>query len=67
MEAMTANAMRMIASAGVGLVAIYGLDLGVSVFFAAIAGGFCIYGALLVRAAIVGTRLPETARAVATT
>lgn len=37
--AMNANAVRMIVCAGGGLVAIYGLDLGVSGFFAAVAGG----------------------------
>jgi putative MATE family efflux protein len=64
-EAMIANAVRMIASAGGGLVAIYGLDLGVAGFFAAIAGGFCIYAALLVRAAVIGTKAPVAARPVA--
>jgi Na+-driven multidrug efflux pump len=50
--AMNANAVRMIASAGGGLIAIYGFDLGVSGFFAAVAIGFCIYAALLVRTVI---------------
>jgi MATE family, multidrug efflux pump len=59
--AMNANAVRMIASAGGGLVAIYGFDLGVSGFFAAVAGGFCIYAALLVRA-VTGMKTPDTAR-----
>jgi hypothetical protein len=58
--AMNANAVRMIASAGVGLVAIYGFDLGVSGFFAAVAGGFCIYAALLVRA-VNGVKTPDNA------
>jgi hypothetical protein len=43
---MTANAVRMIASAGGALVAIYWFDLGVAGFFAAVAAGFCIYAAL---------------------
>ena len=58
--AMEANAVRMIVSAGGGLVAIYGLDLGVSGFCAAVAGGFCIYAALLVRA-VTGVKTPDTA------
>ena len=62
--AMNANAVRMAASAGGGLVAIYGLGLGVTGLFAAIAIGFCIYAALLVRTVIaVGT--PDSASAVA--
>ena len=56
--AMNANAVRMIASAGGGLVAIYGFDLGVSGFFAAVAIGFCIYAALLVRA-VTGLKTPD--------
>jgi hypothetical protein len=59
---MNANAIRMIASAGGGLVAIYGLNLGVSGFFAAVAGGFCIYAVLLARAAVAGTKAPDTVR-----
>ena len=59
--AMTANAVRMIVSASFGLVAIYGLDLGVPGFFAAVAGGFCIYAALLVRAVVIGVRTPDPA------
>ncbi|MBO0758291.1 MAG: MATE family efflux transporter [Bradyrhizobiaceae bacterium] len=47
---MNANAMRMIASAGGGLVAIYWFDLGVAGFFAAVTGGFCLYAAMLVHA-----------------
>lgn len=60
--ATNANAVRMIANAGGGLVAIYGFDLGVSGFFAAVAAGFCLYAALLVRA-VTGVRPPATARA----
>ena len=56
--AMNANAVRMIASAGGGLVAIYGLDLGVTGFFTAVAAGFCIYAALLVRA-VAGVKAPD--------
>lgn len=60
--AMTANAVRMIASASVGLVVIYGLNLGVAGFFAAVAVGFCIYGALLVHAAVTGMKASGAAR-----
>jgi Na+-driven multidrug efflux pump len=42
----TANAVRLLASAGCALVAIYWLDLHASGFFVAIAGGFCAYAAL---------------------
>src|SRR5262245_49760530 len=45
--AMNANAMRLIASAGAGLAAVYWLELGVSGFCAAIAAGFVLYAALL--------------------
>ncbi|MBI3514944.1 MAG: MATE family efflux transporter [Proteobacteria bacterium] len=41
-----ANAVRLLASAGCALVAIYGLDLGSIGFFVAIAGGFATYAAL---------------------
>ncbi len=58
--AMNANAARMIASASGGLVAIYGLDLGVTGFFAAVATGFCIYAALLVRA-VLSVKTPDPA------
>jgi len=47
---MNANAVRMIASAAGGLMAIYWLDLGVAGFFAAVAAGFCLYAAMLVHA-----------------
>jgi len=60
--AMTANAVRMMASAGLGLFAVYGLDLGVAGFFAAVAAGFCVYAALLVRA-VFGVKTPEVALA----
>jgi hypothetical protein len=41
-----ANAVRLIASAGCALMAIYGLDLGAIGLFAAVAVGFCAYAAL---------------------
>lgn len=56
--AMNANAVRMIASAAGGFLAIYGFGLGVPGFFAAVAGGFCIYAALLVRA-VIAVKSPE--------
>jgi Na+-driven multidrug efflux pump len=42
----TANAIRLLASAGFALIAIYRLDLNAIGFFVAIAGGFCTYAAL---------------------
>jgi Na+-driven multidrug efflux pump len=51
-EGMNANAVRMIASAGGGLLAIYAFGFGLTGLFAAIAVGFCIYAGLLVRAVI---------------
>ena len=45
--AMNANALRLIASAGAGLAAVYWLGLGVSGFCAAVAAGFVLYAALL--------------------
>jgi Na+-driven multidrug efflux pump len=48
--AMNANAVRMVASAAGGLVAIYWFDLGVAGFFTAVALGFCLYAAMLVYA-----------------
>jgi putative MATE family efflux protein len=42
----TANAIRLLASTGSALAAIYWLDLGATGFFVAIAGGFCAYAAL---------------------
>ena len=61
---MTANALRMMTSAGLGLFAVYGFDLGVDGFFAAIAAGFCVYATLLVRA-VFGMRTIEAAPATA--
>ena len=58
---MNANFMRMIASAGGGLVAIYAFDLGVTGFFAAVAGGFCLYAAILVYA-VFKLRAPDATR-----
>lgn len=50
--AAAANAARLLASAGGGLVAIYWLDLGTVGFFVAIALGFCLYAALTARAVL---------------
>src|SRR5262249_28142519 len=60
--AMNANAVRMIASAAGGLVAIYWFDLGVTGFFAAVAAGFCLYAALLVYA-VSSVKAPNAALA----
>jgi len=57
MAAMYANAVRMFVSAAGGLLAIYAFNLGASGFFAAVAIGFCIYAALLVRA-VTGVKTP---------
>jgi hypothetical protein len=59
---MNANAVRMMTSAGLGLVAVYWLDFGVAGFFAAVAVGFCVYAALLLRA-VFGVRAPDAALA----
>jgi len=56
--AMNANAARMVASAGGGLAAIYWFDLGVTGLFAAIAVGFFLYAAILVRA-VLGVKAPR--------
>jgi Na+-driven multidrug efflux pump len=50
--AMNANAVRVVASAAGGLVAIYWFDLGVPGFFGAVAAGFCVYAAMLVYAVV---------------
>ena len=60
LAAMSANAVRLVVSAGAGLAAVYGLDLGVAGFFAAVAAGFCLYAALLVYA-VLRVRSPEPA------
>jgi len=46
--AMSANAARLVVSAGAGLVAVYALGLGIASLFAAVAGGFVLYASLLV-------------------
>jgi len=58
--AMNANALRMAASAGGGLVAIYWLDLGVAGFFASVAAGFCLYAGILAYA-VWGMTRPDAA------
>jgi len=58
--AMNANAVRLIASAGAGLAAVYAFDLGVAGFCAAVAAGFCLYALLLVYA-VLRVRSPEPA------
>src|SRR5262249_11777846 len=60
--AMNANAVRMVASAAGGLVAIYWLDLGITGFVAAVAAGLCLYAALLVHA-VSRVRTPSAAPA----
>ena len=60
--AMNANAVRMITSAGGGLVAIYWFDLSVAGFFSAVAVGFCIYAALLVHT-VFSVKTPDAALA----
>ncbi|HKW55174.1 MAG TPA: MATE family efflux transporter [Stellaceae bacterium] len=60
--AMNANAVRMMTSAGCGVVAVYWLDLGVAGFFAAVAAGFCVYAALLVHA-VFSVRAPDAVSA----
>jgi putative MATE family efflux protein len=60
--AMNANAIRMMTSAGLAFVALYGFGLDVAGFYAAVATGFCIYAALLVRA-VFGVRTPDAALA----
>lgn len=47
-----ANAVRLLASAGLALVAIYWLDLGAVGFYAAVAAGFCLYALLTVGAVL---------------
>ena len=59
---MNANALRMIASAGGGLVAIYWFNLGIAGFFAAVAAGFCLYAAMMVHA-VSNVKTPNTALA----
>jgi putative MATE family efflux protein len=65
--AASANAARLAANVAGGLAAIYWLDLGVIGLFAAVAAGFCLYAALLVRAVLKvkepGTAAPVSAQA----
>jgi putative MATE family efflux protein len=49
---MIANGARLFVSAGVGLAAVYWLDLGTTGLFTAIALGFCIYAALTALAVV---------------
>jgi putative MATE family efflux protein len=60
--AMNANAVRLIASAGAGLAAVYAFDLGVAGFCVAVAAGFCLYAALLV-VAVLRVKSPEPSAA----
>jgi putative MATE family efflux protein len=46
--AMTANAVRLVVTAGAGLAVVYWLGLGMPGFFAAVAAGFALYAMLLV-------------------
>lgn len=48
----TANAVRLLASAGCALLAVYLLELGTVGFFVAIAAGFCAYAALTTAAVL---------------
>jgi hypothetical protein len=57
--AMNANAVRMLVNASGGLIAIWWLDLGPVGFFAAVAAGFCLYAALLVRA-VTRVKAPDS-------
>jgi hypothetical protein len=46
--AKTANAVRLVVTAGAGLAVVYWLGLGMPGFFAAVAAGFALYAMLLV-------------------
>lgn len=50
--AMSANAARLIVTAGAGLAAVYGLGLGIASLFAAVTAGFVLYALLLVFAVV---------------
>jgi putative MATE family efflux protein len=63
--AMTANAVRLLVSAGAGLAAVYWLDLGTTGLFAAVAAGFCVYAALTAFA-VVRIAVPSTSPAQST-
>jgi putative MATE family efflux protein len=56
----TANVVRLLASAGCSLAAIYWLDLGAIGFFVAIAGGFLAYAAMTI-AAMLTVKVPTAA------
>jgi Na+-driven multidrug efflux pump len=58
----TANALRLLASAGGAMIAVYWLDLGVTGFFVAVALGFCIYAALSA-CAVIRVKIPVEAAA----
>ena len=55
----TANALRLLVSAGSALIAIYWLDLGSIGFFGGIVVAFCVYAALTT-AAIFRVKQPAT-------
>jgi hypothetical protein len=62
---MNANVLRLTASAGAGLAAVYWLDLGISGFCAAVAAGFALYAVLLVYVVVrvedpAGSTRPQT-------
>jgi len=57
--AMTANAVRLLVSAGAGLAAVYVFGLGAIGLFAAIGAGFCIYAGLTTLA-VIGVSPPTT-------
>src|SRR3954464_12497150 len=56
--AMSANAARLLVSAGAGFGAVYWLGLGIPGFFAAVAAGFVLYAALLA-SVVLGVRAGE--------
>ena len=62
--AMSANAARLIVTAGAGLVAVYALGLGIASLFAAVAVGFALYATFLVYT-VVRIKPESTAAAMA--
>jgi len=59
---MTANAVRLLVSAGAGLAAVYWLNLGTTGLFIAIACGFGTYAALTALAVVrISPPAPQTA------
>src|SRR5690242_2692874 len=58
--AMSANAVRLIVSAGAGMAAVYGFGFGVGSLFAAVAAGFALYAGLLVYAVLPPNCLDQT-------